>query len=66
MHRLVESRWAVGDSFGLREAYEFRDELAQVYPANRHLTDSIRVGLQHLRKDGVIEMLEPGVYRRTR
>jgi hypothetical protein len=66
MRRLVDQRWSVGAQFTLRDAYGFQEELAQVYPENRHLTDSIRVGLQHLRREGVIEMLSPGVYRRLR
>jgi hypothetical protein len=66
MSRLVTQRWEVGVTFTLGEAYEFVTELSSVYPENRHLKDSVRVGLQKLRQDGLVEMLEPGVYRRVR
>jgi hypothetical protein len=36
------------------------------YPTNKHITDSIRNSLVTLRREGWIETIEPGRYRRLR
>jgi hypothetical protein len=65
LYSLIARRWAIGQTFTLAEAYEFVDELAEQYPTNRHITDSIRVNLVRLREQGKVEMLSPGTYQRT-
>jgi hypothetical protein len=65
LHSLIAGRWSIGQTFTLREAYEFVDQLAKLYPTNRHITDSIRVNLIRLREQGKVEMLSPGTYKRV-
>jgi hypothetical protein len=66
LRALIEANWAVGDEFVLADLYSLRDQLAEKYPTNRHITDSIRNTLVQLRREGWIELVEPGRYRRLR
>lgn len=66
LQHLIEASWSVGEKFTLTDLYGFRDQLAEKYPTNRHVSDSIRNTVVVLKRDGTIEMIESGVYRRLR
>lgn len=50
--------------FTLHDVYQFEDKLAELYPSNRNVKPKIRQQLQQLRDLGIIEFLQPGMYRR--
>ena len=54
-----------GETFSLRQVYEFEDVLKRKYPNNSFIKDKIRQQLQVLRDKGVIEFLGRGVYKKT-
>jgi len=66
LRALIEARWGIGEEFKLADLYAFRERLLEKYPTNAHITDSIRNTLVELRKQGWIEAIEPGRYRRLR
>ena len=54
----------MGDTFSLKQMYEFCDELKTKHPNNNHIKDKIRQQLQFLRDNGFIEFKGNGVYRK--
>jgi type II restriction enzyme len=52
-------------TFALRGAYQFEARLGELHPQNRNIRPKIRQQLQILVREGLIERLEPGVYRRV-
>jgi type II restriction enzyme len=50
--------------FHLDELYSFEENLSQLHPRNRHIQPKIRQQLQVLCREGIVERLEPGVYRK--
>lgn len=52
-----------GQRFTLDDVYGFEEELAEMYPDNRHIRAKIRQQLQVLRDQGVLEFLGDGEYR---
>lgn len=53
-----------GTIFTLHEMYEFENELAAKHPGNKNVRPKIRQQLQVLRDKGLIEFLQPGIYRK--
>lgn len=70
LERPIKRNYSVGEEFTLEDMYALEDDLAELYPRNRHLRDTIRDVLQDLRNEGLIEFLgekgspEAGHYRR--
>lgn len=54
-----------GESFVLGEIYGFEDRLRSMHPDNRNIRPKIRQQLQVLVREGLVERLEPGRYRRV-
>jgi type II restriction enzyme len=51
--------------FTLRQVYVYEKELAKSYPSNRNIRAKIRQQLQVIRDLGLIQFIEPGVYRKV-
>lgn len=51
--------------FDLPELLQYRDELAGMFPQNKHVDAKVRQTLQILRDRGALEFLRPGRYRKT-
>jgi type II restriction enzyme len=55
----------VGGTFHLHDLYAFEHRLAEDYPNNNHLRDTIRDKMQELRDRGDVEFVDgEGLYRR--
>ncbi|MDX8391368.1 MAG: DpnI domain-containing protein [Mariprofundaceae bacterium] len=54
------------DVFSLKEMYVFEGKLRKKHPNNNYIKDKIRQQLQLLRDKGLIEFINPGVYKRRR
>lgn len=50
--------------FTLAQLYSFENELKHKHPNNCFIKDKIRQQLQYLRKQGLIELISPGRYRK--
>jgi len=50
--------------FTLPELYAYEQHFSSIYPDNLHVKAKIRQTLQYLRDMGLVQFLEPGVYRR--
>lgn len=50
--------------FDLRTVYEFENELQKLHPENKNIEPKIRQQLQQLRDLGLIEFVQPGIYRK--
>ena len=50
--------------FKLSQVYSFEALLQSKFPRNHHIRDKIRQQLQNLRDIGLIEFIEPGIYRK--
>lgn len=50
--------------FKLSQIYLFEARLQSKFPRNHHIKDKIRQQLQNLRDIGLIEFVEPGIYRK--
>ena len=50
--------------FKLSQVYSFEALLQLKFPRNHHIRDKIRQQLQNLRDIGLIEFVEPGIYRK--
>ncbi len=60
--RIVE---LLPQEFTLQQVYAYEKELAKSYPANQNIRAKIRQQLQIIRDLGLIQFVEPGVYRRA-
>lgn len=52
-------------TFALDDVYRFEDRLRGSHPGNRNIRPKIRQQLQVLVREGLIERVEPGIYRRA-
>jgi hypothetical protein len=50
--------------FDLKTAYKFKNELQKLHPENQNIEPKIRQQLQQLRDLGLIEFIQPGLYRK--
>ena len=50
-------------TFSLKQLYQFEIILSKKHPKNNHIKDKIRQQLQTLRDKGIVEFVNPGVYR---
>jgi type II restriction enzyme len=60
--RIVE---LLPQEFTLKQVYAYEKELAEFYPANQNIQAKIRQQLQNIRDLGLLEFIEPGVYRKV-
>lgn len=51
--------------FTLDDMYTFTEDLATIYPQNKHIKAKIRQQLQFLRDKGYLEFVDKGLYRLT-
>lgn len=64
---LIRSRWRPGQSFSLKQIYEFEKQLSLSHPHNEHIRPKIRQTLQYLRDDGDISFVDgDGTYLRLK
>jgi len=52
------------DVFRLQEIYNFEKYLGSLHPNNNYIKAKIRQQLQYLRKLGLVEFVQPGVYKK--
>lgn len=54
-----------GEKFNLQDIYSFERDLSTVHPGNRNVLPKIRQQLQVLVREGILERIAPGVYRKA-
>lgn len=54
----------LGHTFTLLQMYGFEEELSKKHPGNNNIRAKIRQQIQFMRKNGLIDMLVSGVYRK--
>jgi hypothetical protein len=65
LHDLIRRRWYVGQEFTIQDLYAFEAYLAEKYPNNKHIRETLRDKIQDLRNEGFIEFMNyKGTYRR--
>jgi hypothetical protein len=62
--RLIEENWTTDGVFSSDDIHRFEPRFQRLYPANRHMRNSLNKYLQLLRKDGFIDFIDNrGYYR---
>ena len=60
----IKRRFAPHERFTIEDLYDLEEEMARLYPQNRHVRETIRDVVQQLRDCGFLEFLDnQGTYR---
>jgi hypothetical protein len=65
LRKLIEQKWAVGETFSSDDVYEFERHFQQLYPSNHHVRNKLQQMMQQVRDEGLVEFIDnDGSYRR--
>jgi hypothetical protein len=60
----IKRRFAPEERFTIEDLYKLEEEMARLYPENRHIRETIRDVVQDLRDDGTLDFVDnQGTYR---